>query len=92
MNRLALIGICLMFCASAYADEQIFRTDGAVVYYNGISAEYAEAIAKTTASARDAAAEIWGFDMPRTVIVKVDARSGQRARLFNDGQDRLFLV
>ena len=94
MNRFALITVCLTLTVFAYASEpeQIFRTEGAVVYYTGINPEYAEAIAKTTATARAVAAQDWAFNMPQTVIVKVNLAPGRPARLFNDGHDRLFLT
>ncbi|MCK4850546.1 MAG: hypothetical protein KAT11_04300 [Phycisphaerae bacterium] len=87
MKAMVLITACLTFSLPAYAAERIFRTEGAVVSYDGISAEYAEAIAKTAAAARDIALLGSGFDMPKTIRITVACNPRGRVRLFNDGRD-----
>ena len=92
MRRTILITMLLSCPLCAYGDEKVFRTNGAVVSYDGISEEYAEAIAATVATARDVAIEAWRFNMPKTISVTVRADRRGRVRLFNDGQDRFSLT
>jgi hypothetical protein len=72
------------------APRKTFRLDHAVVTYSGIDEKHAKAIAEVVQAARGAAVGEYGFDMPETVSVSVTA-GAKRARLFNDGHDRMFL-
>lgn len=92
MQRSLLITVFLLGPLCAYGDEKIFRTEGVVVSYDGISEAYATAIATTVATAKNVAVETWGFDMPKTISVTVNADRSERVRLFNDGQDRFNLT
>ena len=79
--------------ADADADAgKLYRTDHAVVSYMGLDEKHAEAIAAVIETAREAAIEQFGFDMPDTVAVKIQCDPAKRPRLFTDGQDRLFLT
>lgn len=77
---------------TAFADEQVYRLDNAVVTYEGIEQIYAEAIGKTAETARAIAAEKFGFDMPQSIKININCDLKQRVRLFNDGQDRMYLT
>lgn len=94
MRRIAAILSLVTLAAPGLADEpaRICRTDHAAVSYTGIGQEYAKAIAATVEAARAAAVERFGFDMPPTVSVSVQAGPRKRVRLFNDGQDRMYLT
>ncbi len=84
----AAIAICLI-CSTSRAG-QLYRMDNAVVEYENIDAGYAEAICRTVSSASDNCRGI-GFDMPRTIKINVTCGSGQKVRLFNGGNDRIYL-
>lgn len=92
MKRVALAAVWLCLCPLSRAAEETVRLDHAVVSYEGIGKDYAEAIAGTVAAARAIAVEQFGFDMPDTISVsaRCDAKAG--AGLFNDGSDRFFLT
>jgi len=76
---------------TAQAAEERVQREHVVVSYEGISRQYAEAIARTVSAARAIAAEQFGFDMPETITVTVAKDAAQR-RLFNDGWDRVSLT
>ncbi len=86
-----LVGIMLVVWLPICTAEDTVQQENVAVSYTGISQEYAQAIARTTAAARAAAVEKFGFDMPAkiTVTVQVDPAG---SRLFNDGQDRFSLT
>ncbi|MHC4744293.1 MAG: hypothetical protein ACYS8Z_20450 [Planctomycetota bacterium] len=92
MKQLIIVGAYLMFSGLVIAKEQIYRTDNAVVAYSGIEAKYAEAIARTAEAARAIAVRQFGFDMPETIKITVRCDLRQKVRLFNDGNDRLYLT
>ncbi len=92
MSRLGFIMVCLALTPAAAADEaKLFRSDHVVVSYQGIGEEYGQAIAKTVEAARAAAEKDFGFELPKTIQVKVTASPSGRVRLFTDGNDHLFL-
>ncbi len=91
MKRLSVIVMLLSFYSFVLADEQVYRLDNAVVTYEGIEQIYAEAIGKTAEAARAVAVEQFGFDMPQTIKFQINCDPKQRVRLFNDGQDRMYL-
>ncbi len=74
------------------ADMQVARTDGVVVEYTGAPQAYVKAIALTAQAARAAAIEKFKFDMPETIHIQVIQSAQEKVRLYNDGQDRLFLT
>lgn len=74
----------------AVADDGTIERDGAAVSYKGIDRTCAEAIARTVSAARVLAVEQFGFDMPKTIAVRM--QTGGAVRLFNDGQDRFSLT
>ncbi len=92
MKRLVVVGACLMFSSLVLADDQIYRTDNTVVTYSGIETKYVEALAQTVEVARAIAVRQFGFDMPETIKITVRRDPRQRVRLFNDGNDRLYLT
>ncbi len=57
----------------------------------GVPADYQSAIAKTIEAARQICAERYGFDMPETIHVALNADPMGSVRLFNDGADRFSL-
>ena len=61
------------------------------VTYDGIDARQAAAVAGTLSAARDVYARRFGFDMPQTITCTVTVGPGQPARLYTDGNDRVFL-
>lgn len=91
---------CLAWCAALIvlvsspvliAAEE-FKLDHVVVSYSGTSKAYAEAIGRTVETARNAAAEKFGFDMPKTIQVEITVDPNAQVRLFNDGADHIFLT
>ena len=84
----------LTFLASSSASIAVeeLKFDHVVVSYSGISKEYAQAIGRTVATARDAAVEQFGFDMSKTIQVKVNLDPSAQVRLFNDGADNINLT
>ncbi|MGB2819608.1 MAG: hypothetical protein WBF17_01400 [Phycisphaerae bacterium] len=94
MKRSVLVLALLVPPLAAGAAEganKTYRGDHTVVLYSGIDEKYAKAIAEVVEAARAVAVEQYGFDMPDTVSVSVTAGAAKRPRLFNDGQDRLYL-
>lgn len=89
---LSLAAVCLAVAGPARAEEKVCRLDHAVVAYDGIPDDYAQAIARTVEAARQAAVELFAFDMPETITVAVTCDAKARVRLFNDGQDRFSLT
>jgi hypothetical protein len=92
MKRLAAIVACVSICPLAQAAEATVRLDHAVVRYEGITEDYAQAVARTVEAARSVAAEQFGFDMPQTIEVSVRSDADAKVRLFNDGKDRFSLT
>lgn len=92
MKRFVIVGAYLIFSSFAIAGEQIYRTDNAVVTYSGIETKYAEALAQIADIAHAIAARHYDFDMPDTIKITVRSDPKQRVRLFNDGNDRLYLT
>jgi len=92
MRRLALALASACVPCLAGAAGLTVRVEHAIVSHDGITEDYARAIARTAAAARAAAIEQFGFDMPQTIHVDVRREPGAAVRLFNDGDDRLFLT
>lgn len=93
-NLIVILAIFIFFpafCGLVFGNEQTYRLDNVVVNYSNIESNYAEAIAKTAEAARAVAAEQFGFDMPQTIKFKVNCDLKEKVRLFNDGQDSLYL-
>jgi len=88
----AAVSLALSAAAPAADEQRTVRTDHAVVRYAGLDEKHAKALAEVVEAARAAAVEQFGFDMPDTVAVEVTCDRKARPRLFNDGQDRLFLT
>jgi hypothetical protein len=57
----------------------------------GVPADYQAAIAKTIEAARQICVERYGYDMPETIHVALNADPKGAVRLFNDGADRFSL-
>jgi hypothetical protein len=91
MRLLGFIMVCLMTSSACVAVEEVYRIDNVVVTYDGIEQQYVQAIARVVAAARKVAAEQFGFDMPETIKMNATQDAKQPVRLFNDGQDRLYL-
>lgn len=93
MTRLMMIFTVatLLFTTTVFS-QQLYRLDHTVVEYTNVDITYAAAIAMTVESARQAAVDRFGYDMPPTIRVTVTADPKQRVRLFNDGQDRFSLT
>ncbi|MCC6682319.1 MAG: hypothetical protein IT445_15565 [Phycisphaeraceae bacterium] len=83
--------LVLLMTGPVLADSQVYRTDGAVVEYDGIGEAYAAAIARTASLARKAAGEQFGFDMPDSVSIRVSVDPKRPLRLYTDG-DRCFFL
>ena len=62
-----------------------------MVNYAGISSDYALAIARTVAAARQGAIDQFGFDLPTRIQVSVQV-NGSKTQLWTDGSDRIFLT
>ena len=79
MNRSAIVvAAILMLSSFAFAGEaaetKTCRSDNAVVHYSGISDDYAKALDRVAESARAAAIETFGFDMPESISIDVADR------------------
>jgi len=61
------------------------------VEYGGLDEAHAKAIAKTVSAARQAYIDVFRFQMPDMIHVKVDCGTNHDSRLFTDGKDRVFL-
>lgn len=61
------------------------------VEYEGIDAQQAQSIADTLSAARKVYVEHFGFAMPERIHCIVECGDGKSARLFTDGEDRVFL-
>lgn len=81
----------LVLSSAAFAAEEL-KLDHVVVSYGGISKEYAQAIGRTAATARDIAIGQFGFDMPEVIHVEIVVDPDKPVRLYNDGQDHIFLT
>ncbi len=83
--------LVLLTAGPVLADTQVYRTDGAVVEYDGIDEAYAAAIARTASLARKATVEQFGFDMPDSVSIRISVDPKKPLHLFTDG-DRCFFL
>ncbi len=92
MIRFCLPVIVVLAFYANCSGQVTIRIDGVTVNYSGVSERYAQAIGRTVSSARASAIETFGFDMPDTIVVDVNAKSSGKVRLFNDGQDRFSLT
>lgn len=84
---LALLGLTVLEPAAA---AQISR-DHVVVTYSGISSNYAQAIARTVAAARQGAIAQFGFDLPTRIQVSVQV-NGSKTQLWTNGRDQIYLT
>ncbi|HOW72625.1 MAG TPA: hypothetical protein PKY77_18655 [Phycisphaerae bacterium] len=93
--RIAMLSIAAVLVATgilaAPGRAEVKEIAHAKVSYEGISSEYATALAETLAAARRVYADTLKFDMPNTVILEVKCGPDQTTRLYTDGEDRLFL-
>jgi hypothetical protein len=88
----ALYCVVLALPGRAAAAIRTTQTDHVTVASEGISEAYAQAMARTVSSARAVAVARYGFNMPQTIFVSAKAGQKERAQLFNDGQDHIFLT
>src|SRR4051794_3077220 len=86
-----LIGGALLALASQHLQAKTADAPHVRVTYDGIEATQADAIAQTLSAAREVYVRDFGFDMPETVVCSVACGPGEPVRLYNDGNDRLFL-
>lgn len=91
MRLLGLIVVSLMTANICMAVEEVYRIDNAVITYTGIEQQYIQAIARVAKAARGVAVTQYGFDMPDTIKISATQDASQPVRLFNDGQDYLYL-
>jgi len=89
---IAIVALAVAAAAggAAPAAESVVEVPGARVTCTGVGEPWAGAIARVTAAAR-AAADAWGYDVPETVHVQVTCGLDQKVRLYNGGQDRIYL-
>lgn len=73
------------------AGAEVKEIPHAKVSYEGISSEYAAALAETLAAARQVYVGTLKFDMPDSVMLEVKCGPTEATRLYTDGEDRLFL-
>lgn len=94
-SDMKLLGFVMVFLTAASvctAVEEVYRIENAVVMYEGIGQQYTQGIARVAAAARTVAVEQFGCDMPETIKISARRDAKQAVRLFNDGQDRLYLT
>ncbi len=91
VSRLVLGLLVVVFVSTSHVPAAEHRLEHVVVTYEGVGEQYAKAIARTVAAARDVCASEYSFDMPATIRVKVTLTPRQRPRLFNDGVDTFSL-
>jgi len=70
---------------------EVEKIPHAEVQYEGIGNAQASALAEVIAAARQVCMSDFGFDMPETVVLRVECGPDEPTRLYTDGQDRLFL-
>lgn len=87
---LLAFGLFVTCYGSANAEE--IEREHVRLEYNGISKEYAEAIATTVEAARAICESEFSYDMPKTIRVRVAAEAAGKTRLFNDGVDTFSLT
>jgi hypothetical protein len=90
LMKTPLLFAILAFCTSSGGLAQ--DTPHVEISGKGVPAEYQQAIAKTIEAARQICVERYGFDMPETIHVALNAESKGTVRLFNDGADRFSLT
>jgi len=84
-----LVALASLAGSQAPAGERVVRAPGVEVDYQGITEAYANAIARTTAAARAAAVEEYGFGLPETIRVSVRLQAGEKQRLYTDGASHI---
>jgi len=90
VKSLSILTLLLVLPGAALAAEA--TASGAVVSYEkGIDVAQAQALAEVLSAARQIYVEEFGFDMPKTVRLKVRCGRDEPTRLYTDGQDHLFL-
>jgi hypothetical protein len=87
-----LIALALLAGPQAPAEERVVRVQGVELVHEGIAEPYANAIVRTTAAARAAAVEEYGFDLPETIRVSVRVQPGEKERLYTDGAGQITQV
>jgi len=89
-----VVPLVLVLAASALAQlaagKKTYRSDNAVVHYSGVSDDYAKAFDRIAETARAAAIEDFGFDMPESISIEIT--TGGQTRLFTDGAGFLNLT
>jgi len=89
MTRIIAACIIIFVAALLYAGEKV-QTAHVTVSHDGFPKPYAEAIARMTETARAAAIEQFGLDLPDRVTVVCEI--GRIVRLFNDGSSVIRLT
>jgi hypothetical protein len=86
-----LLPLCLMlwFVLPADADDAV--APHVKVHYEGIDQAQADSIAQTLSAARQVYVDDFGFDMPETIQCRATCGPDQTTRLYNDGNDSVFL-
>lgn len=82
----------LLLSTHGLAERAVWRSDHASVSYEGIDEGQAAAIGRVVETARQAAIDRYGFDLPKTVFVTVSVDPKGGVRLYNDGHDRITLL
>jgi hypothetical protein len=88
----SLASLFVALAAMAEPSAGTAKDIGVVVSYRGIDEKSGAAIARVVSAARSSAIEKYGFDLPETIRVDVQLDGRGHTRLFNDGNDRLFLT
>jgi hypothetical protein len=100
MNRTGIVtvvasGVVLLLPGANWClagDMQVLRMDNVAVEYAGVPEAYVKAIAQTAQTARAVAIEKFKFDMPETIHISIVQSPKEKARLYTDGRDHIFLT
>jgi len=93
MSRRLLSAMLLLSAGPCLAgDMQTLRMDHVAVEFAGAPQAYVRAIAETAGLARTAGIEKFRFDLPETIRIRIVQSPGERARLYTDGRDHIFLT
>lgn len=84
--------LSLLASVPAIASAAQEKIGHAVVEYENIDAAYAKALGRTLDAAWKVYTTRYGFDMPQTVVLRVECGPDNRPQLFTDGSDHVTLV
>jgi len=89
-----VLGILFIYSGNwvfAQSPQQI-KFPHTIIDFKGTNNAYANAIGQIVETAREISKNEFGFDMPETVNVSIECDATKKLQLWNDGNDRIYLV